>query len=181
MVEILIKRYNNRKLYNTAQRCYVTLEDIANYIALGHTVKVVDHESGQDFTTTILAQVIVDQERRLGGLLPRSLLSRLIRIGESHVNELSESLQAFLAPQEFVNRHIRLRLERLKRRGDLDESEFERLIMGLLDPEIQIEGAKSCQDSEDESKEVHSEIEQLWQDLEALERAVDALARPPKS
>lgn len=180
MVDILVKRYNNRKLYDTVHRCYVTLETIANYIAQGNSIKVVDHESGQDLTTMVLAQVIADQERRLGGLLPRSLLSRLIRIGESRLSELSESLQAFLAPQEFVNRHIRLRLERLRTRGDLDESEFERLMMRLLDPEIENEAVTTDRVPENEPSSADIELERLWRDLEALERAVDALARPPK-
>ncbi|WP_322805565.1 polyhydroxyalkanoate synthesis regulator DNA-binding domain-containing protein [Thermanaerothrix sp.] len=180
MAEIQIKRYNNRKLYDTVNRCYVTLEDIADYIANGNSVRVVDHESGQDLTTMILAQVIVDQERRLGGLIPRALLTRLIRIGEMRLEDLSESLQAFLAPQEFVNRHIRLRLERLRARGDLSEEEFERWLISLLDPEIENPEARPEKASLASEKN-NAEIDHLWRELEALERAVDALARSPKA
>lgn len=181
MAEILIKRYNNRKLYNTFSRCYVTLEDIADYIAKGNIVRVIDHESGQDLTTMILAQVIVDQERRLGGLIPKALLTRLIRIGESRLEDLSESLQAFLSPHEFVNRQIRLRLERLRARGRLNEGEFEKWLVSLLDPEIISPGDGTREEAHSVSEKRDSEIERLWQELEALERAVDALARPPEN
>ncbi len=181
MAEIQIKRYNNRKLYDTINRCYVTLEDIADYIAKGNTVRVVDHESGQDLTTVILAQVIVDQERRLGGLIPRALLTRLIRVGEARLEDLSESLQAFLAPQEFVNRHIRLRLERLRARGDLSEEEFERWLISLLDPEIANPAETNHEKTFSMSDKHDIEIEHLWHELEALERAVDAFTRSPKA
>lgn len=181
MAEIQIKRYNNRKLYDTLNRCYVTLEDIADYIAKGNTVRVVDHESGQDLTTMILAQVIVDQERRLGGLIPRALLTRLIRIGEARLEDLSEGLQAFLAPQEFVNRHIRLRLERLRARGDLSEEEFDRWLISLLDPEFANPVDSGHEKNLSVPEKHDAEIEHLWRELEALERAVDALARSPKA
>lgn len=181
MGEIQIKRYNNRKLYDTVNRCYVTLEDIAGYIANGDAVRVVDHESGQDLTTMTLAQVIVDQERRLGGLIPRALLTRLIRIGEARLEDLGESLQAFLAPQEFVNRHIRLRLERLKARGALSEEEFEQWLISLLDPDIANPVEVSHETALSLPEKHGAEIEHLWRDLEALERAVDALARSPKA
>ncbi|MCX8023677.1 MAG: hypothetical protein N3A60_00575 [Thermanaerothrix sp.] len=181
MEEILVKRYNNRKLYDTVNRCYVTLEDIASYIARGHVVRVVDHENGQDLTTMTLAQVIVDQERRLGGLIPRALLTRLVRIGEARLEDLSESLQAFLAPQDFVNRHIRLRLERLRARGDLSEAEFERWLIRLLDPEMENPEVGPETSSPASEKNDSEMVNRLWRELEALERAVDALARPPKA
>jgi polyhydroxyalkanoate synthesis repressor PhaR len=64
---ILIKRYRNRKLYDTEVKQYVSLDIIAGRIREGDDVQVVDNVTGDDVTVLILAQIIADQERRQGG------------------------------------------------------------------------------------------------------------------
>ena len=77
----LIKRYPNRKLYDTEDKMYVTLNGIAELIRDGHDVQVVDHTSGEDLTAVTLTQIIFEQEKRQSGFLPRSVLTGLVQAG----------------------------------------------------------------------------------------------------
>ncbi len=60
----LIKRYPNRKLYDTEAKRYVTLENITEMIQKGEEVQVVDYESGEDLTNLTLTQIILEQEKK---------------------------------------------------------------------------------------------------------------------
>ncbi len=86
----LIKRYDNRKLYDAGARRYVTIEDIARLIAAGEDVEVQDQASGDDITTVVLAQVILDGVKDRNDSIPRQVLTRLIRLGSGPVSAWSE-------------------------------------------------------------------------------------------
>lgn len=75
---VTIKKYSNRRLYDTRESRYITLEDLAGIIQQGATVKVVDAGSGQDLTRQVLTQVILEQQDRLD-LIPVELLHAVIR------------------------------------------------------------------------------------------------------
>ncbi len=90
----LIKRYPNRKLYDTEAKRYVTLEQIAKMIREGKDVQVVDYETGEDLTSLTLSQIILEQEKKRSGFLPRSLLTSLIRAGGGTLEHLIRSLQS---------------------------------------------------------------------------------------
>ena len=77
--ERVIRRYDNRKLYDPAARRYVTLEDIAAMVGGGEDVKVVDQKTGEDLTNVILAQVLLDRLKDRTAIVPRQVLVRLIR------------------------------------------------------------------------------------------------------
>jgi len=79
--ERLIKRYDNRKLYDTEARAYVTLDDLAQVVSAGHEVRVVDQRSGEDITTVVLAQVVLEGLKARTAEIPRQVLTRLIRLG----------------------------------------------------------------------------------------------------
>ncbi len=76
----LIKRYANRKLYNTETSRYITLKGIAALIEAGDEVIVIDNETGEDITSIALSQILVDSERA-NQTVPRTLLSDLIQRG----------------------------------------------------------------------------------------------------
>ena len=76
----VIKRYANRKLYDPAARRYVTLDDVAALVSRGDDIEVVDQATGEDLTTLILGQVLLDGLRQRTARLPRQVLARLIRI-----------------------------------------------------------------------------------------------------
>lgn len=85
---MLIKKYGNRRLYDTARSRYITLEDLADLIRRGETddVRVVDAKSGKDLTTATLAQIIVES-RGAARLLPIPILVQLIRMGDDALAE----------------------------------------------------------------------------------------------
>jgi polyhydroxyalkanoate synthesis repressor PhaR len=78
---VTIKKYANRRLYNTGTSTYVTLEDLAAMVKKGEDFVVYDAKSGEDITRSVLTQIIFEQENKEGGqnLLPIAFLRQLIR------------------------------------------------------------------------------------------------------
>jgi polyhydroxyalkanoate synthesis repressor PhaR len=82
--QIVIKKYGNRRLYDTSQSRYVNLDDIAGLIRKGREVKVVDAKTGEDLSRAILMQIIAEDNREASGGLPLELLRQLI-VTSDHV------------------------------------------------------------------------------------------------
>lgn len=78
----IIKRYQNRKLYDTHQSCYVTLEEIAQIIREGHEIQVIDNKTKQDITYNTQIQLLFDQEKKSTKAGDTELLKRVIRSTE---------------------------------------------------------------------------------------------------
>ena len=77
---VTIKKYANRRLYNTGTSTYVTLEDLASMVKAGENFVVYDAKTGEDITRSVLAQIIFEQENKEGqSLLPITFLRQLIR------------------------------------------------------------------------------------------------------
>ncbi len=76
---VIIKKYANRRLYNTDTSTYVTLEDLAEMVRADRDFVVYDAKTGEDLTHTVLTQIIVEQESRGTNLLPVGFLRQLIR------------------------------------------------------------------------------------------------------
>ncbi|MFZ6029121.1 MAG: polyhydroxyalkanoate synthesis regulator DNA-binding domain-containing protein [Chloroflexota bacterium] len=125
---MLIKRYPNRKLYNTATRRYIALADIAVYVREGETVQVIDHATGEDMTAATLAQVIGEQEKRRRGLFPGQILSTLFQAGE----ETAGRLRLLLDWSASVDEEIRRRVAILVDQEQFTADEGERLLAKLL-------------------------------------------------
>jgi len=85
----LIKRYGNRKLYDTQESRYVTLEAIAAFVKQGEEVRVVDNDTGEDLTAVTFAQIILEEERRNNGLLPLPILRKIIQQGEATLADIA--------------------------------------------------------------------------------------------
>jgi polyhydroxyalkanoate synthesis repressor PhaR len=75
----VIKKYSNRKLYDTYTRRYVTLDVIADLLRDGHEVRVVDRNTGEDITAVTLSQILLDMERHRRGPLPEPVLVDLVK------------------------------------------------------------------------------------------------------
>ena len=84
----VVKRYANRKLYDTERSCYVTLEDISHMIKAGDEVRVMDNKSGEDLTSVTLAQIIFETEKKKK-FMPLSLLRDLIQNGSGTLTDLA--------------------------------------------------------------------------------------------
>ncbi|HEX2642775.1 MAG TPA: polyhydroxyalkanoate synthesis regulator DNA-binding domain-containing protein [Thermoanaerobaculia bacterium] len=89
----LIKRYESRKLYDTEESRYVSLEEIASWIRQGQEVRVVDNATSNDVTSQTLAQIILDEGRRGTSFIPSDLLHELVRMGERAVTTGVEQMQ----------------------------------------------------------------------------------------
>jgi polyhydroxyalkanoate synthesis repressor PhaR len=89
----LIKRYGSRKLYDTEESRYVSLEELAHWIRKGQQIRVIDNKSNEDATAQTLTQIISEEGRRGTSLLPNDLLHDLIRAGEEAVSSGVEQLQ----------------------------------------------------------------------------------------
>lgn len=76
-----IKRYQNRKLYDTHQSCYVTLDEIAEMIMRGEEVVVIDNRSKKDITSSTLTQIIFEKQKRSKAIIPVNTLRDIIQVG----------------------------------------------------------------------------------------------------
>src|SRR3989304_379607 len=94
---VVIKKYANRRLYNTETSTYVTLEDLAQMVRRDKDFVVYDAKSGDDLTHAVLTQIIVEQESRQGGqtLLPIPFLRQLIRFYDDSIGRLVPSYLQF--------------------------------------------------------------------------------------
>lgn len=114
--KITLKKYPNRRLYNTQSSSYVTLSDVADMIQEGRQVEVTDQKTEQDVTAFILTQIIMEQTRKNNKLLPVSLLHLIIRAGETVLrdffeNYLEQSLQSYLSYKKNMEDQFRICLE----------------------------------------------------------------------
>ncbi len=150
----IIKRYPNRKLYDTEARQYITLEGVAALIRQGRELKVVDHASGEDLTAVTLTQIILEQEKKQGGFLPQAVLAGLIRAGGETLTLLRRTLAWPLDLTRQVDEEIERRLQALVGLGELAAEEGERLRARLV-------GLSPCRP------------EPFWPDEQALQQALD--------
>ncbi|HPM75747.1 MAG TPA: polyhydroxyalkanoate synthesis regulator DNA-binding domain-containing protein [bacterium] len=119
----VIKRYQNRKLYDTEASTYVTLDDIAQMIKDGEDVRVVDNKSKKDLTGLTLTQIIFEEEKKQKSILPLAVLKRIIQSGGESISE-------------FVDRHIVPGLNSLNNARQEMEKYVNKLIRrGKIEPE----------------------------------------------
>jgi len=90
----IIKRYSNRKLYDTQSNQYVTLEQIALMIRQGEEVQVLDNGSKEDLTSVTLAQIIFEEEKRQKNFISLGAMRQLIQSGGASLQELAQQAQA---------------------------------------------------------------------------------------
>src|SRR4051812_44310957 len=110
---IKIKKYANRRLYNTGTSTYVTLEDLAVMVKAGEDFVVEDAKTGEDITRSVLAQIIFEQENKEGGqnLLPIKFLRQLIRFYGDSIQTmvpryLEVSMESLTREQEKFRQHL---------------------------------------------------------------------------
>jgi polyhydroxyalkanoate synthesis repressor PhaR len=160
-----IKRYTNRKLYDVDARRYVTLHEIGTMVRGGDEVLVVDYATGADLTNATLLQMLFDEEKRAGGLLPLALLTRLVNRG-------SRGLSALLDPSGGFDGEIRRRAGLLVTLGQLTADEADRLCELLLDPVLtQMESSPG----DSELPASNGDVQSLLAELERLEKRIEQL------
>lgn len=108
---IIIKKYANRRLYNTEKSCYVTLDDLAQMVRDGQDFEVKDAKSGKDITRSVLTQIIFEEESKGQNLMPIKFLRQLIGFyGDSLEGfvpgYLEESMESFTRNQDQLREQV---------------------------------------------------------------------------
>ncbi len=178
----IVKRYPNRKLYDTEAKAYITLEGIAELIRAGADIQVVDHETGEDLTTVTLSQIILEQEKRQGTGLPKQVLTSLIRTGGDTFDIFRRSFYSSLGAMRTLEEGIERRIDVLVRRGQMSEDEGRRLRESLLsrarglDAETPDTAASGDEGGLDSLKlPTRADIQRLTTQLEELTAKLDSI------
>jgi polyhydroxyalkanoate synthesis repressor PhaR len=113
---IIIKKYANRRLYNTAKSSYVTLDHLAQMVREGHDFVVNDAKTGEDITRGVLAQIIFEEEAKGPTMLPANFLRSLIRLYGDTLQGfvpgyLDASMETFAKNQERMREQVRQAFE----------------------------------------------------------------------
>jgi len=128
----LIKRYSNRKLYDASDRHQITLDGISQLVRGGEDVKVVDNDSGDDITTVILSEILLESERNSAGPFSKTILTSLVRAGTATFEQFRRTITGTgivqLAEQE-VERVINTWTEL----GHMTEQEVLRTVEGVIE------------------------------------------------
>jgi len=118
---VLIKKYPNRRLYNTATRAYVNLNDLAALIRKGEDVQVVDAKTGEDITRVVLTQIIVEDAKDAPTGLPLELLRQLIMASDR-------------AGQEFIMWYLKSAFDTYEKVQDAVQTRLQDLRSAALSP-----------------------------------------------
>jgi polyhydroxyalkanoate synthesis repressor PhaR len=98
----IIKRYQNRKLYDTQQSCYVTLDDIAKMIRSSEEVMVIDNKTKNDITAATLTQIIFESEKKASQYAPLFTLREIIQNANGSISSYLAKLGAF--PHDYIEK-----------------------------------------------------------------------------
>ncbi|WP_210395434.1 polyhydroxyalkanoate synthesis repressor PhaR [Motiliproteus sediminis] len=107
----VLRKYTNRRLYDTSKSCYITLEDVKQLVLDNVQFEVQDSKTGKDLTRNILLQIISEQEGESAGMLTNQVLQQLIRFyGDSMQGMmrqyLEQSIGAFLSQQDRIREQM---------------------------------------------------------------------------
>jgi polyhydroxyalkanoate synthesis repressor PhaR len=178
----VIKRYPNRKLYDTEAKKYITLDGIADLIRRGEEVRVIDHTTEEDLTAVTLTQIIFEQEKKSSGFLPTAVLTGLVQAGGETLNNLRRSLTYPLDLLNHVDQEIDRRLQKLLERGDLAKEEVSNLREKLLSDPVRIAEEKLSATASEIEKLVRArgvptreEVQTLMTQLDDLSGKIDVL------
>ena len=170
----IIKKYANRKLYHTNQKQYITLEGIARLVQEGEAVQVLENETGEDITASILAQVVLQARGRSGPQLPTTLLTGMIQLGGDTLSNLRRTVFASLGASEFIDAEISRRIDHLVDTGEVAPEEAERWRVLLIRQDFaqSANGHLAAQEAEMPTRNdvvrLHSQVDELSKIVEQL-------------
>src|SRR5581483_2294053 len=183
---VTIKKYANRRLYNTGTSTYVTLEDLATMVKAGQDFVVYDAKTGEDITRSVLAQIIFEQENKEGqSLLPIAFLRQIIRFyGDSMQmlvpRYLEVSIESLTREQEKFRNQISQAFggspfgaleEQARRNMEMFERAF-----AMFTPFARREGGGEASAETDKPASSKSgDIDDLKRQLDEMKRKVDRL------
>jgi len=186
---IVIKKYANRRLYNTATSTYVTLEDLAQMVKAGSEFVVYDAKSGDDITRAVLTQIIVEEEQKGQNLLPISFLRQLIGLYGNSMQwlvprYLEQAMEAFARNQEQVRQNLQQTFGGLFPFGNLEEMGKQNLAlfeqaMKMFTP-FPAPGGEPGAKSADKPPQREGEMGDLNERINALQKQVEELTKRGK-
>jgi polyhydroxyalkanoate synthesis repressor PhaR len=173
--KVTIKKYANRRLYDTESSTYITLDRLASMIREGRDFEVVDAKTGDDITHQVLTQIIVDEEARGSTMLPVNFLRQLIGLYGGSMQSavpqyLEAAMDAFSKNQEAMRDAFSGNFGGAKAFADLAK----RNMAMFEEAGRAFTGGSQKKPAE---KDTASEVEKLRAELTALQEKVDRLAR----
>ena len=179
----IIKRYPNRKLYDTEAKQYITLDSIAEMIRTGQDIQVIDNASGEDLTAITLSQIVFEQEKKQSGFLPRSVLAGLIQAGGESIQALGRSLSSTVGISNHIfEDELHRRIAMLTSQGEITPEDAQTWKAKLLSTQLlkQPEETRPHHERHLSAKEVEDYIIQravpTRKDLDELMAQIEALA-----
>ena len=167
--KVTIKKYANRRLYDTESSTYITLDRLAQMVREGREFEVVDAKTGEDITRQVLTQIIVDEEARGATMLPINFLKQLIGLyGNSMQNFVPQYLEAAMDAFQRNQSTVRDAFG-----GNVFADIAKRNMAIFEDASRAFAGGKAKQ----EAKPSSSEVDELKAELAALQAKVDRLSR----
>jgi polyhydroxyalkanoate synthesis repressor PhaR len=178
----IIKRYTNRKLYDTVESRYVTLDEIAEMVKAGADVKILDNRTKEDLTSVTLAQIIFEEEKKTSKMSLRTLKD-LIRHGGERAAQLVEDTQAELRGRvEAVKQAAEQRVQTLLHKGQQTSDRAKELVatsqeavaqfQRRIDDRVRtaVEGMANLSDLRRDLTSLADRIAELEKKLEQLEK-----------
>ena len=186
---VKIKKYANRRLYNTATSSYVTLDHLATMVKEGVDFVVTDAKSGEDITRSVLTQIIFDEESKGQHLLPLKFLRQLIGFyGDSLQSMvpgyLEMSMEAFARNQEQMRHYMTgtfggmFPFRQLEEMGRQNMAMFEKAMTTFQEPsQAQPEAPEeSAENGSDGAADDSDELARLREQLEEMQKHLDRIA-----
>jgi polyhydroxyalkanoate synthesis repressor PhaR len=122
----IIKRYTNRKLYDTKKSRYVTLEDIAGMVKAGEEVQIVDNRTGKNLTEVTLAQILYEEQKKQTTRMPLSLLKEIIRTRGATISDFIQ--RAVTNPVASLKEEAERKVDEIVRRSETTVEEKTRQV-----------------------------------------------------
>jgi polyhydroxyalkanoate synthesis repressor PhaR len=176
---VVVKKYANRRLYNTESSSYVTLEDLAAMVRQGRHFVVYDAKSGEDITRSVLTQIIVEEEAKGRNLLPTSFLRQIIGFyGDSMQSLVPRYLEnvmgAFSRQQDQMRRAVEQTMGGFMPFGGLEEMGKQNMAMmeramTLFTPFRQPHDPTEANPEAARIAALQAEVERLRRQLDALQ------------
>ncbi len=179
---VTIKKYANRRLYNTAASSYVTLDHLAQMVKEDVDFVVYDAKTGADITRSVLTQIIVEEEGKGGSLLPIGFLSQLIGYyGDSLSGVvpryLELSMETFARNQEQMRDQIHNSMGTLSPFKQFEEMGQANMKLFQTAMEVFAPFAPGAEPGADEDSEPDEDIDDLKAKLDAMQAQLDKLAK----
>ena len=169
--KVTIKKYANRRLYDTESSAYITLDRLAQMVREGREFEVVDAKTGDDITRQVLTQIIVDEESRGSTMLPINFLKQLIGLyGNSMQNFVPQYLEAAMDAFQRNQSAVRDAF------GGNVFADIAKRNMAMFEDASRAFAGKKPEAKADESPNA-MDVEQLKAELDALRAKVDKLSR----